>query len=259
MWPAPPSQDARKIDPPQGLEIDFLITYLLGKTVQLTESQYLELQGFGLGLAQKEPRIGIGLNTAQRTARQGLFYTARFARLKEDPRAVLVADLVGGDLSALQNRGEDVLLLGGESRLARFRVAEEYDWHVDKFIEALAGLDKFKLYALTPLPLGSAAGEVFDGLSGNGPYLGGRKIKVTAAATGRPVRISGFDVKNGRPRKSLLAWPPGSVFYIQLEDGPCDDEFVRRVHGQSLLRPGSWEEQIGLGQVLLGKLFEDSV
>ncbi len=229
---------------PAALEAPDLLRYLRGEEVSVGPSE--APGGPGLGLAVLEPRVGIGLRRTQRTVGEGLLYTAGFLRLRQD--AVLVADVrVGADPLPVH---EGVLPLGGEQRLAHFRAVAETDWEVEAAVEAIAGRREVHLYLLTPGPFPS--GSLPPGFRDVEGEIAGRRARLVAAFVGRPVRVGGFDLARGRPRPSRLAVPAGSVYHLELSDGPADETFVRTLHGSSLFPAGSAEERLGWGQVLLG-------
>lgn len=241
-WAAPGAGGTLAEAVPAGLDAGELLGYLRGADVRLGGG---DRGGFGLGLARPEARVGVGLDRSRRTVREGFLYTAEFARLAEG--AVLVGDawLEGEPLPT-----EGVFPLGGEGRLVRFRAQPDHDWAVDEVTRAVDGARRVRLYLLSPGPF--PGGSWPPGLEGGEGILAARRVRVVAACLGRPVRVGGFDLARGRPRPSRWAVPAGSVYRLDLLDGPADEAFVRALHGASLFPAGSAEERLGWGQVLVG-------
>lgn len=226
------------------LEVSELLAVLTGRTDVIPGGR----GGWGLGLAEPEPRVGIGLARPSRTVEEGLLYTVEFARLARDALLVVDAWLGEDDFPV----GEGVLQLGGEGRSARFEQVPAFDWELGAVSEALRGARSVAIYLLTPAPF--VSGSLPPGLAGGEGHLAGRRVRSSWAFVGRPVRIGGFDLARagGVPRPSRYAVPPGAVWHVELLDGAADDAFVQTLHGQSLFPRGSAEERLGFGQVLLG-------
>ncbi len=242
---APPGSGTQE-EPPAGLEAPQLLRNLRGEEVVIERETSRRLSGYGLGLAAREPRTGIALDRGTRTAREGLLYTAEYARLADD--AALVADVWLGDDDPPIEQG--VVALGGERRLAGVRPVEPDDWELGSAIQALVGRRRLRLYLLSAAPFPGGSRPL--GLEQGEGVLAGRRVRLVGEFVGRPVRVGGFDLARGRPRPSRWAVPPGSVYRVELLDGPADEELVRTLHGRSLFPEGSVEERIGWGQVLLG-------
>jgi CRISPR-associated protein Cmr3 len=226
------------------VEVGELLRVLRGDTDVVSAVQE---GAIGFGLAHPEPRTGVALAPARRTAQEGLLYTAEFARLA--PGTVIVADVWfrEGPLPG----SHDVLQLGGEGRLARFEEVPDGDWEVAAAVERIVGVSRLSLYLLTPAPL--PGGSVLPGLDGGEGRIAGRRARLLGSFVGRPLRLGGFDLaRGGVPRPSRLAVAPGAVWRLELLDGPADEELVTALHGQSLFPAGSVEERLGFGQVLVG-------
>ena len=188
-----------------------------------------------------EPRIGLVLDSATRTAKEGMLYSTRHAR----PRpGVSLGMLVAGLPADWKHPFGRLTPLGGESRLAECR-----EWKTDMALDAppalpdwIVGAREVALIALSPLDLegGARVGEPLDALGG---------ARVVSACLDRPLRIGGWDsvARHPLPLRSVLA--PGSTLFCEIPD---PERFADAVHaGDGLVRIGLRQEW-GFGLAALG-------
>jgi len=163
----------------------------------------------GHGGPTPEMRTHVALERATQTAREGfLFQTSglEFARKVRGPAQEEIRRL------ALvlwpEKELEGIFPLGGERRLAFWRKGGP---GVPPLPEALVqSLVRFKaarILFLTPTFLEGAY------LPKGGAFGGAR---VEAAVVGRPQAVSGWDLREGRPKPSRRAVPAGSVYFVRL-------------------------------------------
>lgn len=226
----------------------------------------------------RELRVGIALEPSRRTAKEGMFYMPEMLRLDGDAQrgqAGFVLEVAG--LSFADDLPEQVksyrlqsglLQLGGESRAARYNIIQEGDPLAD--LEELAGglkdqiehAGRFKLYLASPaifqngwLPdfinSSSLEGEMSNGAGGK------IKLKLIAAAVGKPLPIGGWDLAKGAPKTMYKAVPSGSIYFFELQSGDAKD-IIKLFHLTSKVQESTDDQelqrlaQIGFGLTLIG-------
>lgn len=150
-----------------------------------------------------EPRVGVGLNATSATAEMGLLYTSTFARLCHPWHLEVDILLVEEGADALREAvtTRPWLRLGGDAKAARVQIAQKA--HVPP--SGPQGRRPL-LYLATPA------------LFTAGDWWGGAGQPV-AAATGRPLPVSGWDLAANRPMRSRYAAPGGSVYFFDTDVG----------------------------------------
>lgn len=216
-----------------------LVRCLLGEAPGVTEPN---------SFACTESRMGIRRKSSTHSVETGKLYSVAFTRLKEDVGFTL-------DVEGIPLKEKGLLLLGGESRSARYESIPERTWLKNaeqKIRERIAASKplRFKVYLATPaffaggwLPQGFDQGT----LEGN---LGGLRLKIKAAAVSRPLPVGGWDLKNRRPKAIRRYVPAGSVYYFEaLDPGLTVDDLFAALHFQCLSEEG---REIGFGLSLIG-------
>jgi CRISPR-associated protein Cmr3 len=187
-----------------------------------------------------DPRLGIAIDSARRTAETGRIYTTEGRAFSPVAGSVAPAAestasffeetgfLVGieglpaaGDKGRLPARG--MLRLGGDGRSAEYRRVEFTPPEVPPTL--IAGHRRFRLIMRTP-GLFRQPGErpVFGWLppgveqdAHTGKYLlrgAGFSAQLVCAAIGRRELVSGWDLHKWRPKDALAAVPAGSVYWF---------------------------------------------
>ncbi|HEX7185876.1 MAG TPA: type III-B CRISPR module-associated Cmr3 family protein [Thermoanaerobaculia bacterium] len=168
-------------------------------------------------LWRDEPRTGIGLQSGQRSGKDGMLYTFGFVRLL--PGVALGFEVTG---SELETAGR--VKLGGEGRTAMLEPGPAFP-----AAQETAKSERFCLYFVTPAlsesggyPPGFSAGRL-DG------ELAGRSCRLTAAVLPGFSTAGGWDVANASPKPLRRAIPAGSVFLF--EGAP---DLIRELDGTCL-------------------------
>jgi CRISPR-associated protein Cmr3 len=184
-----------------------------------------------------EARTGVGLEADRRHSKEGLLYTFGFIRLE---RGVSLGFEVSG--STLEPGGR--VRLGGEGRTAALETGEAFPAAGD--LPATGGL--ISLCFSTPALSESGAwppGFAPEAAASNGAIrgtLGGRRLRLVAAAVQGYTTVGGWDVAKNYPKPLRRALPAGSVFLFEPEDGagPLDFDGQRfsDFSGEHLSRQG---------------------
>jgi len=202
-------------------------------------------------LWQPEHRIGVQINPGTFSAEQGQLYASSYLRAHASTHFAMLAGLAdprNGEAAELDSL--EWLLLGGEQRLARiWRRGDPFD-AVPKAPRAPAGdgacLLKWVLvtpaiFAHGSLPGwcwnptdGKPAGQVRLGASARKPHRGALPgpAHLVSWCLGKPLTVSGWDFVEQRAKPTLLAVPPGSVFYFLCKDRPTAEALSHRLHWQ---------------------------
>ncbi|HXH11956.1 MAG TPA: type III-B CRISPR module-associated protein Cmr3, partial [Alphaproteobacteria bacterium] len=190
-----------------------------------------------------EERIGIGLEAGRRAAQEGRIYAAQFLRLQKDHGFVVYVE----GLNGIGPQG-DFMALGGEGRAARLERLEATAPDLGDPPRSLMKHGRFKLYLTTPALFSRGwlpswlTPPTFTGLRN------GLRLRLVAAAVGRPIPLSGFDMALSQPKPMRRAVPAGSVYFFELEDG--DPQLAYRAfYFQSI---SELSHEAGFGITLVG-------
>lgn len=219
-------------------------------------------------LFERELRVGIALEAGRRTVKEGMFYMPEMLRLTDKVGFVLgVAGLSFTSSSIKYNLPREGLLqLGGEGRAACYKIIT--DGNPLEVMEQLSGTIKgkigstkrFKLYLASPAIF--ANGWLPDFITDRASLEGsieGLRVRLVAAAVGKPLPIGGWDLAHNRPKTMYKAVPPGSVYFFKLEEGEAKDvvemfhlkcRVQETVDSEELKRKRL--EKIGFGLTLVG-------
>lgn len=176
-------------------------------------------------LYQRDPRLGIGLDTDARTAEESLIYTTEGFAFSPNAQGSFASTgfLVGLDGVDAVLPEQGVLRLGGDGRSATYR-------RVDFKPPAIASISKlshqrFRLVLQTPglfsqgwLPEGVQRQD-----DGNYRLQGaGFSTRLACAALGRNDWISGWDLHQRKPKTAHTVAPAGSVYWFDQLEGDFD-------------------------------------
>ncbi|MBI4517314.1 MAG: type III-B CRISPR module-associated protein Cmr3 [Deltaproteobacteria bacterium] len=165
-------------------------------------------------LWKRDPRLGIGLDGARRTAAQGLLYTSDTVALGQHI-GFLVGVAGAGEL--LPTSG--LLRLGGDGRGAA--VTEWSGAELPRFALP-TGAQRFRMILSTPgwfgeggwLPPGVVRNEEEHWFDHQG-----FRARLVAAAVPRAETVSGWDLAEGKPKAAVRVVPPGSVYWFDRAEG----------------------------------------
>lgn len=176
-----------------------------------------------------DPRLGIALDNATRTAMTGRIYTSEAVALREDVGFILGIQGADGFVPK-----DGLLRFGGDGRGANIRQcgvqAPEPPWdriHDEKrFRITLATPGAFEAGWVIPGSEDTSEDKVW-----HGPEFRARLI---GAAVGRHEVVSGWDISKQRPKTAVRVAPVGSVYWF--------DNFEGDVNGlKKLLVAGLWD------------------
>jgi len=165
-----------------------------------------------------DARVGVGLDTERRSAKEGHLFSAQAVALCDGsapPGNVgRVGFLAGVDGAELPVRG--MLRLGGDGRAAALAAADYAPPATD--LAALARARRCRLVLSSPGIF--AGGWRLPGMADDGrfDFLGVRG-RVVCAAVARAEVVSGFDLARWQPKPAERAAPAGSVYWIEDLEG----------------------------------------
>ena len=209
-------------------------------------------------VAATETRLGIALND-WRTAQRGKIYSAGFTRMKQDASIWLkLTDQreKGKERQLLPEEG--FLALGGEARAASFTCFKEQDeanelpeslgeaYHLDlkdELADKLTGKKCFKLCLLTPAIFKQGwLPDKIDPRELVWEPASGVRVKLIAAAVGKPEDIGGWNLVHNQPRPLYRAAQAGSVYFFEAEEELNEETaktLLQNIHFQSLMQPAA--------------------
>nr|WP_239233796.1 type III-B CRISPR module-associated protein Cmr3 [Thermococcus chitonophagus] len=158
----------------------------------------------------RENRIGIRL-TSSKVVRKGLFYRVEMLRLREDVE--LVAWVRDSAVLYKYLGQEGTLKLGGEGRFARYifegekKIRELTEFWKKKVKPKIQKSGRFKLYLATP--------AIFEEDSKYHAIPTDTNVKVVAQIVGKPIPVSGWDMKSRKPKATRYLVPAGSVYFVE--------------------------------------------
>ena len=210
---------------------------------------------------QRDPRLGIGLNTDARTAEEGQIYTTEgfaFSPMEKNEASGFVSTgfLVGMEGVAELLPAEGLLRLGGDGRSAHYRRVPFIAPTVTKMLGATG---RFRLLLQTPaLFLQGWLPECVSEQNGSYRLRGdGFSARLACAALGRRDIVSGWDLYQWMPKPAQAAVPAGSIYWFDEFSGDAgklatwvanglwpDDltklQLTRRVEGYNRALLGAW-------------------
>lgn len=179
---------------------------------------------------QREPRIGIGIDPATRTAREHRFYVREVVRLDEGAGLVVeTSDDLGLDGT--------IARLGGDGRLARVARVEPPSGPRPAEPDGA----RLKVYLAAPTWFGTPGagrgdwrpGWLGGGLEGIEPRSGAR-LRLRGAAVGGLVSVGGWDLARQAPRPLRWLVPGGAVYFFEASDAGAARAAVAAIHGKCL-------------------------
>jgi len=233
--------------------------------------KYLEGESVSLGktiLFESEARPGIGIDPETGTADKGKeneggkFYLAEYLRLHDD---VSMKSFARCDSSIRGEKSADVMgklfpknstlpfIFGGQQGVVSAEgKREEHPFWKDLELNEEGLFVKWILLA----PAVFSKGWLPDIVNGNGVVKGKRErparekgqtraqwrkaiaetpdiqANLVAACTGKPVAFSGWNLRIGGPKPTMLAVPAGSVYWFKASTKEDADALIRSLHGR---------------------------
>lgn len=198
-----------------------------------------------------EDKIGIARERTTLTSKEGHLYRIPLIRLKEGVGILVKVEGVEDIPSS------GVLQLGGESKGAVFQaLGDDPLREIEELSSELVGerLKMFKIYLATPaifqkgwLPQWMDESTLEGELKEKGI-----RLRLVAASIGKPLRIGGWDLAKGRPKRMYKAVPPGSVYCFQLIE-PLDNP-QRLLDAFHLKNISDVKPKEGFGLSIMGKV-----
>lgn len=187
-------------------------------------------------LWRSETRVGIGLSSTSRSAKEGKLFSVEHTTLMQAEHGEVTGGLIVGIAGCDDKLPESGLLrLGGDGRTARFEAIPD----VTQFspLDQIDEQARFKLVLHTPGLF--QAGWLPDKVNRqDGSFwleLGGLKARLACAAISRYEVISGWDLARWGPKDAQRAVPAGSVYWFdKLEGDPNELD--------KLAESGIWSE-----------------
>lgn len=246
FFPLWPPAGTRQDEPPETAWLDSknLKRYLDGKDFSIRRDLFAE-----------EMRTTIALEYSQKRAKEEMLSTAPFLRMhsSQSDRIGLLAQVNAEELGLPQ---KGCLSLGGEARAATFEIVPNSEVYGGNFTTCDVQTTHLKLLLLTPAWLKSGWEKMS---TAEWSLMLGASVKVkrlVTAALGRPLFVSGWDLNKNQAKETLALFPPGSVFYFELESAvspvdvsdlaftqsPVNDLYASLGFGR--VAAASWEWQV---------------
>ncbi|MBE0486910.1 type III-B CRISPR module-associated protein Cmr3 [Marinobacter sp.] len=194
-----------------------------------------------------DPRVGVGLDTEQRSAADGKLFSMQAVALSHDV----------GFVAVVQNAtppNDGLLRLGGDGRAAALSPVE-LKWPEPDY-EAIAQAGRCRLVLTTPgifpdgwRPTGTDGSDLIE--------LDGIRARLACAAVPRGETLSGWDLANKCPKPAQRAAPGGSVYWLdKLEASPAalrqwvqqglwqgNEDPARRAEGYNRFTLAAWSDE----------------
>jgi len=228
----PPGRRPSKHEPPGFISSEQSETWLKGGTPTFSGPHNFFVQ---------ERRIGICIDSAKGTVKEGMFYVRKGVALEDgyDLVVPILEEKGAGDAIKKLSGQEMVGELGGDRHLARFTLVKDFS-----FPKCFALDYKAVLWFLSPVQRKDVSPENLSKVAND-------NVRVLAVVGHRPVRIGGWKMArvNGQsfPRPMRLYYPWGTCVYIKVEEL----EALSRLHGASVATD-SEERASGFGVCLVG-------
>ncbi len=141
-----------------------------------------------------DDRLGIGMMRGCRIVNEGLLYQTQHVRLREDVQLMLQVS----DWEEAEHADGSMVTLGADGRLAYVKVekTEQDSWW--------QGVSDQRVMVSAPVPMQS------DGLP---QEL--EQVQVLSAATSKPLRRGGWNLKGHRSKPVSMWVAPGSVYWLE--------------------------------------------
>lgn len=159
-------------------------------------------------------------------------------------------ELPDGCAGTLEEAFTGVFPLGGERRLALWEVGRQRPFNKlpSSILDEIKKAKKARVVLLTPADFNTDGNDA--PFLPEGGYVDG--AKVVAAAVGRPLTVSGWDMLAGAPKPSRRLAPAGSVYFVDLSSVKDIEKWVKDRWMQVLAEQPEQSRHDGYGQAVLG-------
>ena len=151
-------------------------------------------------------KIGIGRNKDMRVAEEGMLYRINMQEFSREWSFLIDCELVDIEMPP-----HGILRLGGEGKMAAFKVLKETPYAIQKLNDTQNTIKKelenkefFKIVFVSPL--------VYNRLEAVTQNFTHENITLISAVMGKPISIGGFDVEKQQPKPMIKGLAAGCVF-----------------------------------------------
>lgn len=156
-------------------------------------------------------KVGIKRQAKTKLVEDGQLYRLQQTAFNDDTSIIIHLQLAEG----LDFPPEGVLKLGGEGRIADFKLAEEEKSEF-KLNEITDKSHKVRLYFHSAFGCDTSSHlDLVDCLEAQ---LAKKEIKLLAICSGRSEGFSGFDLAKNRPKPLVRCFPAGTVIYLEFKE-----------------------------------------
>lgn len=227
------------VDEPKGfLDDPSLKNYLLGEKEKLLGREICKFY-------EIESKIGIAREKDTLTSKEGYLYRIPLIRLKEDVSFVIEVKNVK-DMPR-----EGLFQLGGEGKSALLKEVNNSLLDDLKNINLSLEDRYFKLYLATPSIFNNGFLPSWIDKESLEGEKDGIKVKLVAAALGKPIKIGGWDLANQKPKPMYNAVPAGSVYYFRVINNCSLEKIKESFHFKNI---SDINPEEGFGLSLVGKV-----
>jgi CRISPR-associated protein Cmr3 len=221
--------------------------YLAGRPVRLDEGvTWFPPEALWI----EEVRPGVGMDSRQNRAKDGLLYFARHIRLH--PGVSLGIEVSGADDRLLGLPA--VAALGGEGKAVSLECVEPPPWRQAN----PPAESQLKLVLTQPAWLQAGWHPSWMHPAEGTATWENQRLTWLAARVERPLRIGGWDLATRRPKPLRAFVPPGTVYYLKADGQASEiaaalwDGTLTENPSDSTGRPCEAFDRIGFGHVLVG-------
>jgi CRISPR-associated protein Cmr3 len=153
------------------------------------------------------PKLGIGLDYASGTTKDGLLYTMTMQQLSPDVRLCVRAEGFGPLTKDIR--------LGAEARAAEVKASatDDLTWPTDLPTSG----EYLTMYLATPAVFRQGwIPDCIDPKTMEGK-IGGNSVRLVAASVGKTIPLGGWDIAKGCPKPMRRAVPAGSVYHFFIQ------------------------------------------
>ncbi|MBN2536089.1 MAG: type III-B CRISPR module-associated protein Cmr3 [Spirochaetales bacterium] len=172
-------------------------------------------------VALPDYKIGITRDKATHTSEEGKLYRIDVMQFQKDWSILL--EIESNHLKIPDKEG--FLKLGGESKVAGYKIMQEVPYYIKQYNEEAKAVYKehnpsfIKIYFTTPAIFEK---EGWKPVNNDG-------ITLLAASVGKAVPVGGFDMKKNKPKPMYRAVPPGSVYLYATKGNTTLEQSIKAI------------------------------